>query len=186
MKRNIKNIICMIVALFTLSACEHLAKPEPQACIPAAVEKPRARTLGWVEYVSISPGAPLKKAKLDTGATTSSINSEIVRKFKKDGKQFVVFRVYFDEEKYETFEAPVERWVRIRLRSGEGEFDRRPVVKMTFCVDGMNISGEVNLAERNHFIYPILIGRNMLENRIIVDAGRTYLAKNQCKGPEAE
>ena len=56
----------------------------------------------------------------------------------------------------------IERYVRIKKKHSE-DFIRRPVVKMEFCIAGIIMEDEVNLAERDSFIYDLLIGRNMLE-----------------------
>ena len=52
---------------------------------------------------------------------------------------------------------------------------------MDLCVAGMRVRGEVNLADRTGFNYPVLIGRNMLSDAAIsVDSGRRYASKRAC------
>lgn len=144
------------------------------------------QTVGWIEEARI-PGidAPVD-VKLDTGATTSSINAEILEQPDGDEESggMIKFR-YEDEDGNEAvFERPVVRWVRIKAR--EGESIRRPVVQMKFCVAGRWIEEEVNLADRDDFNYPVLVGRNMLEQgRLVVDSSQSFVTEPTCSEEEA-
>lgn len=164
------------------------ATPAPSSTVEAKAKMPRQQdkdkdkktVLGWVEKVTLSGSDHTVKAKLDSGAKTSSVDAEIIKTFKRDGKKYVLYRVLLDDEVAETYESRIVRWVRIKDK--KGGFIRRPVVKMQFCIGRKKLKGEVSLAERGHFIYPVLIGRNMLEKgKILVDTSKTFLAKPQCK-----
>lgn len=74
---------------------------------------------------------------------------------------------------------PVSRWVSIRRRGGGSIV--RPVVELELCIAGRRVAGEVNLADRSGFNYPLLIGRNMLSDaNISVDSGQIFAAKKAC------
>ena len=50
-----------------------------------------------------------------------------------------------------------------------------------FCIGGRKIRDEVNLADRGHFIYPVLIGRNMLgKGDFLLDPSRTFVSRAPC------
>ena len=137
--------------------------------------------VGWVERVSVGDLSYKPKAKIDSGATTSSINADIIRTFETDGKEFVVFRVDFEEDGGEhVIEAPITRWVRIKRKGGDDEYIRRPVIEMTFCIGNKKIKEEVNLADRGQFIYPVLIGRNVLDGRMLIDSSKTFTKTPSC------
>lgn len=137
--------------------------------------------VGWVEKVQVEGAKLPLKAKLDTGAHTSSIDAHIIKIFKKDGdeKDWVIYRLPMNSQKEETFESPVTRWVRIKTKTGK--FIRRPVVRMHVCIGSVNIDGEVNLADRTHFIYPVLIGRNMIKNHVLIDVKKTFTVSPNCR-----
>lgn len=140
---------------------------------------PKQTVLGWVEWAKISGTAPVIKAKLDSGAETTSINAEVIREFEKDGKDYILYNLKIDENgEHVTFESPITRWVRIRTKTGG--YIRRPVVELEMCVGGIPFKGEANLAERDHFNYPMLIGRNMLRDRVLVNSGTTFVAEREC------
>lgn len=149
------------------------------------LSEPQTQTVGWVEKARI-PGVEKEvKAKLDTGATTTSINAEILEKPNEDSESggMIKFRFTNGEGIKEVFERPIVRWVRIKSR--EGADIRRPVVRMKLCVAGRWIEEEVNLADRDDFNYPILIGRNMLkQGKLAVDSSRTFTADASCPAQE--
>lgn len=130
--------------------------------------------LGQVEYVDILPQAIRQKARIDTGAETSSIDAYDIETFERDGKRWVKFKVRFrDTERVVEFKEPVVRTVLIK--SHEEESVRRFVVKLKLAIGSIEKTLEVNLAERSHFEYPVLIGRNFLDAGIIVDVSHKYL-----------
>lgn len=146
----------------------------------------KTQTVGWIENAQISGVEQEVKAKLDTGATTTSINAEILEQPEDETESggMIRFRFTNGEGVEETFELPIVRWVRIESRNGPDI--RRPVVWMKLCVAGQWIEEEVNLADRDDFNYPVLIGRNMLKKgKLVVDSSRTFTIEAACPAEEA-
>lgn len=136
--------------------------------------------LGWIEWVDVGRGPLRLKAKLDTGATTSSLTAEDIEEFKKDGKRYVRFVVRDeDHDVEESFEARLVRHVRIRRHDGSTQ--RRPVVEMRMCVGHVNRKEEFTLVDRSSFVYPVLVGRNYMEDVILVDPGETFMQRPACE-----
>lgn len=147
----------------------------------------QTQTVGWVENAKIPGVGKEVKAKLDTGAKTTSINAEILEKPDKETESggTIKFRFLDGEGNREVFERPIVRWVEIKSR--EGSNIRRPVVRMKFCLAGRWIEEEVNLADRDDFNYPVLIGRNMLkQGKLAVDSSRTFTTQPSCPQEEAQ
>jgi hypothetical protein len=137
---------------------------------------------GWVEKISIGSPAILLKAKLDTGAKTSSIHAENVNVFRKDGERWVRFDLILEDAKGEHQVQTLERRrVRgVRIKNHDGEHDRRSIVSLEFCFDGRSHRSEFTLADRSQFIYPVLLGRQFLEGVAVVDASETFLTQAVC------
>lgn len=94
----------------------------------------------------------------------------------------IVFRITNEQGESSTLQREVVRFVEIKNRDGTTE--RRPVVEITACLAGVWVTGEVNLADREDFNYPFLVGRNMLESSgIIVDAREIYTRSARCTDP---
>ncbi|MEL6861983.1 MAG: RimK/LysX family protein [Pseudomonadota bacterium] len=91
----------------------------------------------------------------------------------------VTFRLTSRGGKEGIYTAPVVRWVSIRRRGGGSIV--RPVVMMDMCIAGRRVQGEVNLADRSGFNYPLLIGRNMLRDAAIsIDSRQIFASKRAC------
>ena len=123
------------------------------------------------------------KAKLDTGALTSSLGAEDIELFQKDGRDWVRFTPQIKDA--QRMERPVARHSEIKRRvaetDGEYEPDKRPVVLLEICFDGKKYTIEVNLTDRSRFIYPLLLGRNsMAEFGALVDPAREYTTTPSC------
>ena len=143
----------------------------------ASSEATVTQTLGWVEKTTITGVNRALKAKLDTGATTTSINAEVLEKPDEEVESGGTVKFYFvDTDGNKTlFERPLVRWVKIKGGS------KRPVVQMQFCLAGKTIEGEVSLAERDEFNYAVLIGRNVLKKgQFAVDSRDSFVASRAC------
>ena len=157
----------------------------------AFAEEKKLRVVGWIEKVRIEAVDAVLRAKMDTGAKTSSLHAEIIdvqapedwdERTKNPGR--VIFRINDEEGNPRTFERDVTRWVRIKARHNEDALIVRPVIMMEFCFAGVRLMEEVNLANREQFTYPVLIGRNMLEHaKVAIDASRTYVVRPNCPIP---
>ena len=121
-------------------------------------------------------GVPWIKAKLDTGARTSSIHAYEITRFAKDGADWVRFRVRPWQESTEdevVVECPVHD--RRRVRSSSGHVQERYVVKMRLELLGRRVTAEVTLSDRDAMGFRMLIGRQALRRRFVVDAGSSFL-----------
>lgn len=166
-----------------LAAAFHGAIALPAAAVIADEEAPGKTTelkiLGWVENVYLRDPDIKLKAKLDTGAETSSLGAIIVKKFRQDGKRWVRFQVE-DPRTGELTTVVRERQRTIGIVRHFMENQVRPTVLMTFCISGVEREVEFSLIDRTEFIYPVLLGRNALEKFTLVDAGDTFMAEKGC------
>jgi len=139
------------------------------------------KMVGLIEKVKVYPEKLLFYAKLDTGALNSSLNADRVQLFKRDGKDWVRFTVIDRKKKEVTLERPVLRIARVKQR--EGKFQERPVVLLNLCIGRIIKNVEVNLVDRNRFIYPLLIGRSYLIGEFAVDPAVKFTTKPDCIVP---
>lgn len=133
--------------------------------IPLAFAK---TTFGFVEKVNLLEHNVLLSAKLDTGAKSSSLNAVDITKITIDNKKYIHFRI-----------PGIDKWftceylgkVKIKPRVDEvgkpvndEEFKpwRRPVVLMKVRLGSEERTIRINLTNRSHFIYPVLLGRDAI------------------------
>lgn len=134
------------------------------------------QVVGSVESVHISPPGITLEARIDTGAEVSSLDAREITEFKRDGNTWVRFRIVNAEgEPSAEIERRVVRHVRI-LQSSTEDSERRPVVRMRVAVGAHAQVAEFTLTDRKHLTYPVLIGRNVLKDVMVVDVSRTHIA----------
>lgn len=116
------------------------------------------------------------KARVDTGALSSSLNAIELQPFERDGRDWIRFRVPDEDhpDGGEVYETPLVRYVRIRQASVE-ELDRRPVVELKVRVGDLVDETEFTLTNREDMLYPLLLGRNFLRDVAVVDVARKFL-----------
>lgn len=132
--------------------------------------------VGAVEKVFLAPPGMLLSARIDTGATTSSLNADAVEFFERNGEEWVRFALASPDKDQETvLERKIVRRVRI-LQANSQEPERRPVVEMGITVGSTTQSAQFTLSDRRHLEHPVLIGRNILLDLFVVDVSRSHIA----------
>lgn len=152
-----------------------VCKPPPPPPKPAAPERPKSvlPILGGIEYVTIDPPGISMKARLDTGATTSSLDARDIREFERDGKTWVKFQLVDRKSGQATdVSRPVVRSAAI-TNGG-----RRYIVSLKATIGSIEQFTEFSLADRSTYNYPVLIGRNFLRDQALVDVARRFTIKN--------
>lgn len=129
--------------------------------------------IGRVENVYL-PDKLKFKARIDTGAGLSSIHALDVTEFERDGKGWVRFAVPKRGGEKIYFEQPVKRYINIKQLSGEPQ--RRPIVIMSIVLGSLEEQIEVTLSDRTGYLYEVLIGRNFLRDRAVVDVSKKFTA----------
>lgn len=134
-------------------------------------------TLGWCEWVGLPLFSPVPiKAKIDTGARTSSLHAENLKLVTIKGGIMAEFEMHPVQRTAETrilVSVPVTNYKQIR--SSSGHVDRRPVVRTNATVGDHNFEIDVTLADRSQMKFPMLLGRSALAERFLVDASKPYL-----------
>ncbi len=132
---------------------------------------------GWREWVQLPDvGIPWIKAKLDTGAQTSSLHAYAITEFDRDGADWVRFTVRPWQESTEdevVVECPVHD--RRRVRSSSGHVQDRFVVLMRVILVGREVLAEVTLSNRDQMGFRMLIGREALRHGFDVSSAKSFL-----------
>jgi hypothetical protein len=125
-------------------------------------------TIGAVEAVLLVEQEMALPARIDTGATTCSLDARDIKNVERDGKPWVRF-VVVDRKTAREVEV-TRRVVRTTTIKRHGAADSvRPVVTMEIVLSAAHTEVEFTLTDRSDFEYPILVGRNLLEGRFVVD-----------------
>lgn len=132
---------------------------------------------GWREWVSLpDANVPWIKAKLDTGARSSSLHAFDIEDFERGGEPWVRFSVHpwqRSAEESHLCELPVHD--RRHVRSSSGHSQERYVVLMEVSLLDRSVTAEMTLSRRDEMGFRLLIGREALRHGFLVDPGRSYL-----------
>ncbi|WP_216825078.1 ATP-dependent zinc protease family protein [Agarilytica rhodophyticola] len=139
---------------------------------PAALSVGGKAVLGRLEYVLIEGASEYMKARVDTGASSSSLNATNIQRFERNGDRWVRFSVSLGERDI-SMEAPLERYVRIRQASSD-KLERRPVVKLSLLLGELTEQTEFTLSDRTGMLYPVLLGRSFLQDIAVVDVAKKF------------
>jgi hypothetical protein len=136
------------------------------------------QVIGWIERIAITSEGIIMEAKVDTGADYSSVHADDVRYFGREGVCWVEFVLRDRDGKQHVMQRPLIRMSRIKKKTTG--FQERPVVEIEICVGERRQLAQVNLAQRGHFRYPLLLGRNFLGTHYLVDPASEYLVPLLC------
>jgi hypothetical protein len=170
------------MALFLAVSSHVLAQPEIPIvdAVPAAPEK---IVLGWLENIRVMPTRTLLRAKLDSGARTSTIHAEDIEYSEYAGQTWVKFSILKDHDNPETernyYELPLQKHINIKLRHTP-ERDERPVVMLDICLAGTIYQVPFSLTKRSDFNYPVLLGREFIQEYFLIDPSKTYSRRTRC------
>lgn len=146
-------------------------------------------TIGWREWVGLPDlGVEPVKAKIDTGARTSSLHAFDLELTHRDGSDWVAFEVW-----------PVQKSRRDRrrvsvpvlgfreVRSSNGEVQNRPVIRTRLELLGQCWPIEITLTNRDQMGFRMLLGRAALRRRFVIDPGRSFLGgRHRYASPTSE
>ncbi len=109
-------------------------------------------TVGLVEKIKLigDKGSIETYALFDTGARSTSVDVKLAAKVNL---------------------GPVIRTTFVRAASVKNSV-RRPVVKAAIGIKGKKFDTEVNLQDRSHMTFPVIVGRNVLAGNFLVDSER--------------
>lgn len=176
--RPIKNLkkLCLLMTASLLASCQtasniEITKQETPRIVPAVEIKRSVKhqlgIIGEVEPVYILPIKSSFLSRIDTGAQSSSIDAENIKTFERDGKKWVSFSVTNREtNEKQKFEKRIEEIKSIKRINGNEE---RLFVVLDIRIGNQTIKEKFSLAQRDKFDYQVLIGRNILTGRAIVD-----------------
>lgn len=158
----------------TLNAPKEKVVPVETSCPPSPLAG--KFILGAIENVYVEELKASFNTRIDTGAESSSIDARNIILFERDGKQWVRFDVFTlgEDAPAQTFESKVERFVRIKQDSTEQD-DRRPVIHAHLKIGQYSAETDLNLVDRSHLDFPLLLGRKFMLDIAVVDVGQTYI-----------
>lgn len=132
--------------------------------------------IGWREWVGLPDlGIQRIKAKVDTGARSSSLHAFDLEDFERDGEKWLRFSIHqVQRNSDKTVEAEAKVLEYRSVRSSSGKASIRPVIVTNVTLLGISWPVELTLANRDEMGFRMLLGREAFRKRFVVDAGNSY------------
>lgn len=135
------------------------------------------KIIGSVEHCALKElGIPKISARIDTGAKSSSLHATNIEVFKKNTKKWVRFEVNYREEDIPvsiTCETPV--LTRRIVKTSNENSEKRLMIKTPMTIGDMTFEIELNLANRESMEFQMLLGREALNGRFLINPSETFL-----------
>ncbi|NNL56492.1 MAG: ATP-dependent zinc protease [Pseudomonadales bacterium] len=137
----------------------------------------KAKTIiGWREWCELEKlGLPGVAAKIDTGAKTSSLHAFKLNYREKSNGTWVDFYVHPVQRHKDPQIKCKARVIEMRsVVSSNGQAEKRPVIKTRIILGPHSFLTEITLTNRDEMGYRMLIGRQSLAPRFIVDSSLSW------------
>lgn len=163
--------------------------------MPASPEKPRRPkrrkaadlpVIGWREWAALPEfGIDRIKVKVDSGARSSSLHAFGLMRFRRNGSSWVRFQIHpVQRSARESVEVEAEVIEYRKVRSSNGKVSRRPAIVTRIRMMGKTWPIELTLASRDEMGFRMLLGREAVRKRFLIDTGSSYYAgKGNQPGP---
>ena len=132
-------------------------------------------TLGWRERLALpSLGVPVLKAKLDTGARSSALHVEWLEVDERPDGTWLRFQVRTTRKGGLAAPCEARATGRRSVTDSGGHSTVRWFIETEVELAGRRFVAEVNLTDRRHMLFPLLLGRTALDGRFLVDPSLSY------------
>lgn len=140
-------------------------------------------TIGWREWVALPEfGVEEIKAKIDTGARTSALHAYAL-KTKSVGDEtiayFEIHPIQRSAAKPVAVEAPIAGWRSVTSSNGVSE--SRPLIITPITIGDLTWEIELTLTRRDEMGFRLLLGRQAVRRKFLIDAGRSFLSTRSTK-----
>jgi hypothetical protein len=132
-------------------------------------------TLGWRERLALPQlGIGLLKAKLDTGARSSSLHVDTLENFQRNGITWLRFTIHVGRRQPVDVSCEAPALDRRIVTDTGGHRTQRWFIRSDVQLAGQIFSVDINLTDRRHMLFPLLLGRSALIGRFAVDPSLSY------------
>ena len=135
------------------------------------------RIIGWRENVTLPKlNIPFVKAKIDTGARSSALHAFNIKELELNGKKIIQFQVHpLQRDNRTTITTEAELLEYRKIRNSGGIAQLRPVIKTQVELGKQIWSIELSLTDRDVMGFRMLLGRQAVRNKFLVDPGKSFL-----------
>jgi ribosomal protein S6--L-glutamate ligase len=132
--------------------------------------------IGKEEWCSLPElGLPAIKARVDSGAKTSSLHAFNIHPFEEDGKKYVHFDIHPVQDNRKLIQSCRGLVVDQRhIKSSSGEKEKRHVIRTPIILGDETWDIEITLTNRDSMGYRMLLGREAMKERVLIDPDSSF------------
>ncbi len=132
--------------------------------------------IGWREWVELPDlGIDRIKAKIDTGARTSTMDAEVYELTEEKGILMVRFRAVFGSRKKLKDRICLVPVIENRsVTNSGGQAEERIVIATPIQIGELIKEIEITLTQRDNMKFRMLLGRTAISEDFVVDVARSY------------
>ncbi|MBX2863436.1 MAG: ATP-dependent zinc protease [Leptolyngbyaceae cyanobacterium MAG.088] len=147
------------------------------------MDSPQLPLIGWREWVKLPEfGIASIKAKVDTGARSSSVHAVNIEQFERDGIQTVRFQIApVQHDAQQLVNAEAKLLCQRTVTDSGGHQEKRPVVITTVSLGDAIWPIELTLTNRDVMGFRMLLGRQAIRDRFFVHPGHSFLQSSKRK-----
>jgi hypothetical protein len=134
--------------------------------------------IGWRERIALPQlGIASLRAKIDTGARSSSLHVDAQWRFVEAGAPWVGFRLRPRRRQSHVHEAIAPIHDEREVVDSGGHRTRRVFIRTALRIAGLERTVEINLTDRCGMLFPMLVGRTALQGAFTVDPARSFVRR---------
>ncbi|MDX1484033.1 MAG: ATP-dependent zinc protease [Alphaproteobacteria bacterium] len=136
----------------------------------------KRQVVGWREWVGLPElGIEEIKAKIDTGARTSTLHAFDIVPVEENGQKFVRFRIHpVQRRRLPEVECTAPLVDRRTIRDSGGKTEYRYIVRTKLRIGERSWPIELTLTNRDEMSFRMLVGRAAIRKRFIVHPGTSF------------
>ena len=160
-----------------------MSKPPTRSSVPTTKRKRKKKRIGWREWVRLPDlHAGRIKAKIDTGARTSALHAFKVTPFTRGSARYVRFVIHpIQRRRKPEVECVAAVIDQRKITDSGGNCQERYVVRTRLKLGKTSWPIELTLSNRDSMGFRLLIGREAIRRRYVVDPARSFVARKKLR-----
>ena len=162
----------LVPIVIVTSSANLVAEPTKQASQEAQGSNCKL-VLGGIERLLLPDLNTQITARVDTGATLSSISAHNIQIYEQNNVVHAGFNMATDNG-LTSVKIPVQKFIQVKQQA-EPKPATRPVILLEIILGSITGEFEFSLSDRAHLSSKALIGRNILRQQGVVDVSQQFL-----------